>query len=194
MQWHEVLLAEIEAVLARKPVSGRASAIRNSFYAQIRRLMAETPQRSYDKILHAGFTAAFGEHGVPINTMEIDRIASSPTRVGPHPEVPHALRRLKECYKLAIITNSDDDLIAPTVGRIGVLFDYVFTAQQAGAYKPSLQLFEYAYRMMGVAPVETVHVAMGMYTDMKTRHEMGLRAIWVNRRNEQPNSDWRPYA
>jgi len=96
VQWHEVLLAEIVAVLARQPVkNSSASAILDSFSAQSRRLTAETPHRSYFDILRAGFTVAFGEHGVSVNTMEIDRIASSPTRMGPHPEVPDALRRLK---------------------------------------------------------------------------------------------------
>lgn len=47
---------------------------------------------------------------------------------------------------------------------------------------------------MGVTPSETVHVAMGMYWDMKARHELGLRGIWVNRQREVGNSDWRPYA
>ena len=52
-------------------------------------------------------------------------------------------------------------------------FDYVITAQQAGAYKPSRDLFEYAYREMGVASDEMVHGAMGIYWDIKGRHELG---------------------
>ena len=82
----------------------------------------------------------------------------------------------------------------PTVSRIGVPFDYVITAEQARAYKPSRHLFEYGYRTMGVTPSQTVHVAMGMYWDMKARHELGLRGIWVNRRGETGNPDWLPYA
>lgn len=39
-----------------------------------------------------------------------------------------------------------------------------------------------------------MHVAMGMYTDMKARHELDLRAIWVNRHGETGNPDWLPYA
>lgn len=114
--------------------------------------------------------------------------------MGPHPEVPDALRRLRERYQLAIFTNSDDDLVAPAVAHIGLSFDYVITAEQAKAYKPSRQFFEYAYRTMGVTKDETVHVAMGMYWDMKARHELGLRGIWVNRRGETGNPDWLPYA
>ncbi|WP_262300170.1 HAD-IA family hydrolase [Microvirga sesbaniae] len=114
--------------------------------------------------------------------------------MGPHPEVPAALRRLRERYRLIIFTNSDDDLITRTVARMGVPFDYVITAERARAYKPSRQLFEYAYHRIGVTPDETVHVAMGMYWDMKARHEPGLRGIWGNRRGETGNPDWLPYA
>ncbi len=195
VQWYEVLLREIGATLAKHGASGASpSAILDSFSAQGRRLTAERPHRLYKDILRTGFAAAFAEHGLTPGAEEIEGIASSPMAMGPHPEVPDALRRLRERYKLAIFTNSDDDLIAPTVARIGVPFDYVITAEQARAYKPSRQLFDYAYRAMGVTPDETVHVAMGMYWDMKARHELGLRGIWVNRRGETGNPDWLPYA
>jgi 2-haloalkanoic acid dehalogenase type II len=195
VQWYEVLLREIDHTLSAHGAEGRSpSVILDSFSAQGRRLTAEKPHRLYKTILHTGFAAAFAEHGLTPTADEIERIASSPMTMGPHPEVPDVLRRLRERYKLAIFTNSDDDLIAPTVERIGVPFDYVITAEQAQAYKPSRQLFEYAYRKMGVTPDETVHVAMGMYWDMKARHELGLRGIWVNRRGERGNPDWLPYA
>ncbi|NTE89921.1 haloacid dehalogenase type II [Agrobacterium rubi] len=195
VQWYEVLSREIDVTLARLGVTDvSATAITESFSAQGRRLTAEKPHRLYKDILRIGFTAAFAEHGLTPGEDEIKRIASSPMKMGPHPEVPDALRRLREHYKLAIFTNSDDDLIAPTVESIGVPFDYVITAQQAGAYKPSRDLFEFAYRTMGLSPDETVHVAMGMYWDMKARHELGLRGIWVNRRGEAGNPDWLPYA
>src|SRR6478736_956172 len=173
VQWYEVLLREIGATLAKHGSRASASAILDSFSAQGRRLTAERPHRLYKDILRTGFVAAFAEHGLTPSADEIERIAASPTTMGPHPEVPAALRRLRERYRLAIFTNSDDDLIAPTLARIGVPFDYVITAEQARAYKPSRQLFEYAYRRMGVTPDETVHVAMRMYWDMKARHELG---------------------
>jgi 2-haloalkanoic acid dehalogenase type II len=195
VQWYEVLLRDIAATLA---AHGRdeamAPAILDAFSAQGRRLTAEKPHRLYKDVLRTGFAAAFRPHGVTPRVDEIERIALSPATMGPHPEVPDVLRRLRERYRLAIFTNSDDDLIAPTVARIGVPFDHVITAEQAGAYKPSRQLFDYAYRTMGVTKDETVHVAMGMYWDMKARHDLGLRGIWVNRRGETGNPDWLPYA
>lgn len=195
VQWYEVLGIEIGAVLdAHDRLNVTPSAVIESFSAQGRRLTAEKPHRLYKEILRIGFAAAFEDHGVSATKEELERVAICPMKMGPHAEVPQSLRRLRERYKLAILTNSDDDLIVPTVAAIGVPFDFVITAEQAGAYKPSRDMFEYAYRRMGVAPEETVHVAMGMYWDMKARHELGLRAIWVNRHDEPGNPDWLPYA
>ena len=195
VQWYEVLLREIDVTLAAIGATNvSASTILDSFSAQGGRLTAEKPHRLYKDILRIGFSAAFREHGLRPSPDDIDRIAEAPMTMGPHPEVPGALRRLREHYKLAIFTNSDDDLIAPVVERIGVPFDYVITAQQAKAYKPSRELFEYAYQTMGVTADQTVHVAMGMYWDMKARHELDFRGIWVNRRGEVGNPDWLPYA
>jgi 2-haloacid dehalogenase len=195
VQWYEVLQREIGAVLVAHGREERESAaVLDTFSAHGRRLTAEKPHRSYEDILRSGFWAAFKEHDLDPSRDEVERVATSPRTMGPHPEVPEVLRRLRDRYKIAIFTNSDDALIAPTVARIGVPFDHVITAEQAQAYKPSRQLFDHGYRTMGVTPGETVHVAMGMYWDMKACHELGLRGIWVNRRGETGNPDWLPYA
>ncbi|WP_199707812.1 haloacid dehalogenase type II [Teichococcus wenyumeiae] len=195
VQWYEVLLREIGAVLA---VQGRdaaeASAVLDTFSGHSRRLEAERPHRLYKDILRTGFRAALAEHGLAAGADVVERLATAIPTMGPHPEVPEALRRLRERYKLAIFTNSDEDLIVHNVARIGVPFDYVITAERAQAYKPSRQLFEHAYRTMGVTKDETVHVAMGMFLDMKACHDLGVRGIWVNRLGQRGNPDWLPYA
>jgi len=81
--------------------------------------------------------------------------------------VPAALERQRTRYCLAIISNTDDDLISGTVAALGVPTGFVITAQQAGAYRPNSQLPRYANRVLGVTPEETVHVGMGQVTDLK---------------------------
>jgi 2-haloalkanoic acid dehalogenase type II len=153
VQWYEVLLAEIEVALERWGAArASAAAILDSFSAQGRRMTAEKPHRLYKDVLRVGFNAAFEEHGLSPDREEIERVVLSPTTMGPHPEVPDVLRRLRERYKLAIFTNSDNDLIAPTVANIGVPFDFVITAEQAQAYKPSRDLSEYGYRKWALTP------------------------------------------
>jgi 2-haloacid dehalogenase len=195
VQWYEVLLREIGAVLLAKgrDVAG-ASAVLETFSEHSRRLEAERPHRLYKDILRTGFRAALTDHGLAPDDDDVERLATAIPSMGPHPEVPGALRRLRERYKLAIFTNSDDDIIAHNVARLGVPVDFVITAERARAYKPSRQIFEYGYRTMGVTKDETVHVAMGMFLDMKACHDLGVRGIWVNRLGQRGNPDWLPYA
>ncbi|WP_426956217.1 haloacid dehalogenase type II [Muricoccus radiodurans] len=195
VQWYEVLLHEIGLMLNEQGRdAAEAGALLDTFSRHSRRLEAERPHRLYKDILRAGFRAALLEHGFAPSESMVERFAAAIPTMGPHPEVPDALRRLRERYKLAIFTNSDEDLIVHNVARIGVPFDFVVTAERAQAYKPSRQIFEYAYRTMGVTKDETVHVAMGMFLDMKACHELGVRGIWVNRLGQAGNPDWLPYA
>jgi hypothetical protein len=60
--------------------------------------------------------------------------------------VPEALRRLKNRYEIAIISNTQDHLIEKDIELIGVDFDHVITTEQARAYKPSRETFEYAFK------------------------------------------------
>jgi 2-haloalkanoic acid dehalogenase type II len=195
VQWYEVLLREIGLILEDQGRDASAAAgVLDTFSRQSRRLEAERPHRLYKDILCTGFRAALLGHGLTAGEAMVERLAAAIPTMGPHPEVPAALRRLRERYKLAIFTNSDEDLILHNVARIGVPFDHVITAERAQAYKPSRQIFEYAYRSMGVTKEETVHVAMGMFLDMKACHELGVRGIWVNRLGQAGNSEWLPYA
>ena len=195
VQWYEVLLREIGAVLiAHGREAGDAFAVLDTFSRHCRKLEAERPHRLYKDILRTGFRAALTEHGLAPDGNAVERLATAIPTMGPHPEVPDALRRLRKRYKLAIFTNSDEDLIVHNVARLGVPIDFVITAERAQAYKPSRQIFEYAYRTMGVTRDETVHVAMGMFLDMKACHDLGVRGIWVNRLGQRGNPDWLPYA
>ncbi len=195
VQWREVLLREIGRILSSngRSDSKEASAILDTFSRFSLGLTKEKPHRLYKSILRIGFRSALMEHRLAPSEEDVERLATSIVSMGPHPEIPGVLRRLRERYKLAIITNSDDDLIVHNVKKIGVPIDYVITAEQAQAYKPARQLFEHAYRTMGVSKDETVHVAMSMVLDMQACHELGIRAIWINRRREKGNPDWLPY-
>lgn len=91
VQWYEVLLSEIEKTLAAQNRNGASAlAVLDSFSSQGRHLTAQRPHRLYKDILRIGFTSAFREHGATPSADDIERLASSPMRMGPHPEVPAA--------------------------------------------------------------------------------------------------------
>ncbi len=100
----------------------------------------------------------------------------------PFPDTVAALRKLKTRYKLAIISNTDDDLFAQTAQRLEVPFDQVITAQQARSYKPSLHNFETAVARIGLPAERILHVAQSLFHDVVPAKRLGLTAVWVNRR------------
>jgi 2-haloacid dehalogenase len=151
------------------------------------------PYRPYRDVLRTSLEHAMRLHGMPYRPADGDAVVAAVPAFGPFPEVPGVLARLKDAYAIAIISNTDDDLIGGNVERIGVQFDYVITAQQARAYKPSRAAFEYALRVTGRRPEQTVHVAQGFEYDIMPTHGLGMRRIWINRSGRRGSSAFLPY-
>jgi 2-haloacid dehalogenase len=150
--------------------------------------------RTYREVLHSSLENAMRLHGLEYRSSDGDALVEAVPTFGPFPEVPDALRALKSRYEIAIISNTDDDLIEHNVAKIGVEFDHVITAQQAKAYKPSRQTFEHAYRAIGVDPSAVTHVAQGWEYDLIPTRDLGLkRRVWINRHGHTGSTDYEPY-
>lgn len=150
--------------------------------------------RPYHEILHSSLRNAMRLHGLEYRDSDGDALVEAVPTFGPWPEVPDALRALKKKYEIAIISNTDDNLIARNVENIGVEFDYVITAQQAKAYKPDRQTFEYAFQTMDADPSQVIHVAQGWEYDHIPTRDLGLkRRVWINRYGRRGSSDYQPY-
>ena len=83
-----------------------------------------------------------------------------------------------------LITNTDNDIIAETERTIGVTFDEIITAQQAGAYKPSHKGFLLARERLGLPKSEVWHAGFGFKYDIVPATELGYTTVWVNRQGE----------
>jgi 2-haloacid dehalogenase len=99
----------------------------------------------------------------------------------PWPDTVAALRQLKTRFRLAILSNVDDDLFALTRPKLEIDFDEVITAQQAQAYKPSLKLFELALSRVHAPAHRVLHVGQSIYHDVVPAQALGLATVWVNR-------------
>jgi len=104
----------------------------------------------------------------------------------PWPDTVAALRRLKSRFRLAILSNVDDDLFTATRPKLGVEFDEVVTAQQAQAYKPSLKIFELAISRVKTPAHRILHVGQSVYHDVIPAQSLGLATVWVNRPSARP--------
>ena len=85
-------------------------------------------------------------------------------------------------FKLAIISNIDNDLFTLSAKHLKVEFDYIVTAEQAKSYKPSLNNFKLAIKKIGVSPEMILHIAQSIYHDIIPAKKLNLSTVWVNRR------------
>jgi 2-haloacid dehalogenase len=180
INWEEGILTCLRGILAGHGKSAD-DATMLQLYGDFEAAAEHGEYRCYRDVL-ASVVHDFGKHFdfAPTN-QEAESLAESIRNWKPWPDTVGALRKLHERYKLAIVSNVDDDLFASTHPQLGVKFDHVITAQQARAYKPSLKIFELAFSRIG-APVQSIlHVAQSVYHDVVPAQSLGLATVWVNR-------------
>jgi 2-haloacid dehalogenase len=106
----------------------------------------------------------------------------------PFPEAHDALATARGAgWKLAILSNTDDDFIAASQVQIGVPFDEVVVAQEIGSYKPAHRHWEEFFQRTGAVREGHVHVGASLFHDIAPCNELGLRSVWINRLGERPN-------
>ena len=101
------------------------------------------------------------------------------------PEVPGALAELRRRgWRLAILSNTDDDFIAASQVQIGCSFDEVVVSQEIGSYKPAHRHWEEFFARTRAPREGHVHVGASLFHDVAPANELGLRSVWINRNGE----------
>lgn len=185
INWEDGLLPALHRILAahNKQVDD----------AKLLKLYGDFEQRAeggnfqpYKEVL-ASVVSQFGDELKFTPTKEeIRSLAESLPAWKPWPDTIAALSQLKSRFRLAIISNIDDDLFAATHPQLGVDFDEVITAQRAQAYKPSLKIFELALSRINTPAHRVLHVGQSIYHDVIPAQALGLATVWVNRPSARP--------
>ncbi len=167
-------------------------------YARLESAAEKQGFRPYREILQSVMDGFGREFGVTFGSEERACLVHSLPAWPPFPDTVESLRKLKSRFRLAVISNVDDDLFARTAEKLQVPFDWVITAQQVGSYKPSLRNFRRAIEVMGVPRQKILHVAQSLYHDIAPAQKLGLSTVWVDRRRGKggtgatPPADARP--
>jgi len=143
---------------------------------------AEVPYKSYREVLALALRGIGDRLGAPVSDAQARGFGSSVGQWPAFADSAAALQRLQERFKLAVITNCDDDLFAQSERRLGVAFDHVITAQQAGSYKPDHANFELAFERIGKPRERILHVAQSLFHDHVPAKALGLSSVWIDRR------------
>ena len=185
IDWETGILSALRPILsAHKKKSDDATLLK--LYGDFELRAEEAPFRSYRVVLES-VVQRFGAELEFTPTAEQARsLPDSLATWKPWPDTVAALRRLKTRFRLAILSNVDDDLFVATRPQLGVEFDEVVTAQQAQAYKPSLKVFELALSRIKAPAHRVLHVGQSIYHDVIPAQALGLATVWVNRPSARP--------
>jgi 2-haloacid dehalogenase len=193
IDWEAGILAALRPMLGQAAGDVTDDALLERYAVAEARIEAG-PYRRYREVLARGAEAVSRDLSITPNDEVLAAFGGSVGDWPPFPDSPGALARLHERYRLAVITNCDDDLFAASARRLGVTFDEVVTAQQAGAYKPSHLGFELMFERLGVPRDRILHVAQSLYHDHVPARALGLTSAWIDRRHDRPGSGATPPA
>jgi 2-haloacid dehalogenase len=196
IQWDEGLVVAIETILSKRGARVDAGVLIRIYDKHENALEAARPHRLFKDIAGAALGMAMAELGLPSSSDDIQILTDSISAMQPFPEVVGGLRDLKgQGFKLCIVSNTDDAIIAGNVAQLGGHIDRVVTAEQAGAYKPSRQIFEHAHRALQVTKDDIVHVCASPHLDLVAARDIGFRCIWIDRgTGRKPPPDYVPNA
>jgi 2-haloacid dehalogenase len=187
IDWESGIFSALRPILTAHQRSIPDSALLE-LYSELE-LMAESGEfLPYRDVLQS-VVRGFGERlGFSPTDAEVRSLPESLKHWQPFPDTVEALRKLKSRYQLAVLSNVDDDLFAATAPKLGVAFDHVVTAQQAGCYKPCMKMFKLAEQRIGVSRERWLHVGQSIYHDVIPAQSLGIATVWVNRSSPRPGA------
>ena len=103
------------------------------------------------------------------------------SRRPPYEETVEALGLVQRGWRIAVLSNADDDFLLPNLEPLGVEFAAVLSSEKARIYKPRPELFLEMLRLLKIDPQEAVYVGDKQFEDVQGAHQAGMRAVWINR-------------
>lgn len=180
VDWETGIVSALRRFLLRYDVRLRDEQILE-LYAEFESKAEAGPFVQYRQVLREVVNRIGQSSGIRPVSRELDCLEHSLTCWNPFPGTLGALQALSGRYRLAIISNVDDDLLSITLSRfLGVRFDWIITSEQAKAYKPCPRVFELAIRRIGVDRRKILHVAQSIYHDINPAKTVGLSTLWIN--------------
>lgn len=181
IDWESGILTALRPLLKKYEVSPTDNEILD-LYAQLESEAEARKFQNYKAILRQVVQGMGEEFGFTPHEDELNSLAKAIPRWKPFPDTVPALRFLKKHFKLAIISNIDNDLITSSLKHLKVKFDAIITAEQVKSYKPSRENFLFALKTLRQPKQKVLHVAQSIFHDIVPAKQLGLSTVWVNRR------------
>lgn len=162
-----------------------------SAYSEVEPVVEGEIFRSYHETLTESSKRVLRTFGLDLPAASEHFLAESLPRWRPFEDTNRALERLHAAgYRLGILSNVDDDLLARTLEHLPVSFDPIITAEQVRSYKPELGHFLAARSILGDA--RWLHAAQSYFHDVVPARALQIPVAWINRHDSVPELEVRP--
>ena len=182
VDWNGGIRAELEKLFGVES----ADALLSTYHELEPTIQAANPGVSYREVLTIALEQLATETGLTLPEGEASALARSLPDWPVFEDVHDGLTQAREHgWRLAILSNTDRDLIDASMDAIGVHFDLAIVAGEIGSYKPAHRHWEvFRERVGGADAIRHVHVAQSLYHDIAPAHELDIPSIWINRLEE----------
>ena len=147
----------------------------------------QTPGMVYMQLLSVVYQRLAKEWDVKVTSEEANIFGASVPDWPEFPDSPRALQYLKKHFKLVTLTNCDRLSYRGSNLRLRIEYDAIYTAQDIGSYKPSLNNFDYMLRRLqedfGFEKKDILHTAQSLFHDHAPANQVGLASAWIDRRH-----------
>lgn len=180
IDWNRGLAGALAALL---PSAGRDELLA-AYHQAEPRIQAEGAL-PYRDVLARAARATAAQLGLPLPPGAEEAVPASLPAWPPFPETAEALSELRaRGWKLAVLSNTDPELLAASLSAIGVPVDLSVTVAEAGSYKPARGHWDAFRERTGAEDRGHVHVAASLFHDIEPCATLGIRAVWINRLGE----------
>jgi 2-haloacid dehalogenase len=187
VDWNAGIRGELEKLFGVE----RADDLLGRYHELEPAIQAANPGASYREVLTLALEKLASDEGLTLPEGETSALARSlpdwPVFEDVRPGLTEAQAR---GWRLAILSNTDRDLIDASMQALGVPFELAIVAGEIGSYKPAHRHWEVFYETTGADRRGHVHVAQSLFHDIQPANELGIPSIWINRLGE--TADLRP--
>ena len=181
VDWNSGIRGELEKVFGPR----RAERLLARYYELEPRIQAARPDSSYREVLTVALEQLAVETGLTLPEGDASSLARSLPSWPVFEDVRPGLEEARSRgWRLAILSNTDRDLIDASMEALQVRFETAIVAGEIGSYKPAHGHWKVFYEQTGADPAGHVHVAQSVYHDIAPAAELGIPSIWINRLDE----------
>jgi len=140
----------------------------------------------YRQIGHRAVSQVLDRAEIKHSQAEVEWLVSRIEELKPFPDVIEALHRLRQRYKLVILSNGDRDMLQAAKPHIGFDFDLTISVQESGAFKPDKRTYAKAEEIICHHYSQIEHSSILFVAnhafDCIGAKAWGMRTVFIDRR------------